>query len=362
MKHLLFIVGDKLVMNENYKNYICRAYEAKFKELSELRIQSKTDKELPFLLEKLMKKYEFITIFADEECYAILAKILATLDEDNLVFKEQTLVPDKAIFAKNSFLSDFKECKINLLKVSTEEKLPPLLGEIKPDFRYFCLFGVDDESALILLETLRKSYEISIKATKLLEGLTLMKVSSLQSVKLEGFLQSVCKLFGSKVFLGKNPIEFIVRKLLEKKLKISFAESCSGGNCAAELTKISGVSEIFEGSIVSYSNRLKHEWLGISESILEANGVYSERCVYFMLKGIFKTAKPDFALAISGVAGVEDIANIKAGSVFIGAMFKDGTYLQENLVFKGDREFIQKQAVLAAFYLMFKLKPEIFEF
>ena len=128
MKHLLFIVGDELIMSQNYKDYIYRAYEEKFQELSEIRIQSKTDKELPFLLEKLMKKYEFITLFADEQCYAIIAKILATLDEDNLILKDETLVPDKAIFAKNSFVSDFKYCKINLLKVNTEEKLPPLLG------------------------------------------------------------------------------------------------------------------------------------------------------------------------------------------------------------------------------------------
>lgn len=362
MKHLLFIVGDELIMSQNYKDYIYRAYEEKFQELSEIRIQSKTDKELPFLLEKLMKKYEFITLFADEQCYAIIAKILATLDEDNLILKDETLVPDKAIFAKNSFVSDFKYCKINLLKVNTEEKLPPLLGEIYLDFKYFCLFGIDDESALILLETLRKSFEVSIKASKLLENLTLMKVTSSQAVKIEGFLQSVKKLFGPKVFLGKNPLHFIINKLLEKRLKISFAESCTGGNCASTLTKISGVSEIFEGSIVSYSNRLKHEWLGISESVLEGRGVYSERCVYFMLKGIFKTAQPDFALAISGIAGDEDREGIKAGSVYIGAMFKDGTYLQELLKLKGDREFIQKQAVLGAFYLMFKLKPEIFEF
>ncbi|MCH5335987.1 MAG: CinA family protein [Campylobacter sp.] len=362
MKHLLFIIGDELIMSQNYKEYIYRAYEQKFEELGEVRIQSKTDKELPFLLEKLIEQYEFITLFADEQCYSTIAKILATLNEDNLILKDETLVPDKAIFAKNSFVSDFKNCKINVLKVNTEEKLPPLLGELTPNFKYFCLFGIDDESALILLETLRKSYEVNIKASKLLADLTLMKISSLQHGKIEGFLQSVQNLFGSKVFLGKNPIHFIVNKLLEKRLKISFAESCTGGNCAAELTKISGVSEIFEGSIVSYSNRLKHEWLGISESVLEGKGVYSERCIYFMLKGIFKTAKPDFALAISGIAGEQDEQGIKAGSVYIGAMFKDGAYIQETLYIKGDREFIQKQAVLGAFYLMFKLKPEIFEF
>ncbi|EOU2487981.1 CinA family protein, partial [Campylobacter jejuni] len=196
---------------------------------------------------------------------------------------------------------------------------------------------------------------------KLLDNLVLIKATCANFGKLDGFLNSVKNLFGQKVFLGKDPIHFISSKLLEKKIKISFAESCTGGLCASTLTKFSGVSEIFEGSIVSYSNKIKHEWLGISESILENQGEYSERCVYFMLKGIFKTANPDFALAISGVVGEKDEGKIKSGTIYIGAMFRDGTFIQETLYLDGDREFMQEQAVLATFCLLLKLKPEIFE-
>jgi len=360
MKHLLFIIGDELSINQNYKAYIYRAYEKKFKEIQEIRIQEKTDKELPFLLEKLSLKYEFITIFASTEYYATIAKILATLNEDNLILKGQTLVPDKAEFSKNSFVCELKSCKINVLKTDIEEKLPPLLGEFSLNFDYFCLFGIDEQSALLLLQTLVKSYEIKIKSSKILDDLTLIKASSLQYGKLESFLKSVQKLFGQKFFQGKDPLCYIINKLLQKELKISFAESCTGGLCAAELTKIDGVSAIFEGSIVSYSDRIKHEWLGISESVLENQGAYSERCIYFMLKGIFKTANPDFALALSGVAAEQDDKAVKSGSIHLGVMFKDGTYMQEFLQLKGDREFVRKQAVIAAFCLIPKLKPEFF--
>lgn len=361
MKHLLFIIGDELVMHENFKAYIYRTYEEKFKEIHEIRIQNKTDKDLPFLLEKLLKEYDFITLFVSQNHYATLAKILATLSEDNLVLKDDALVPDKAFYTQNSFLCDFENSKINVIKTIIGEKLPVLLGDIKIDLAHFCLFGIDDESAILLLETLTKSYEVSIKSAKILEHLTLIKATSTNFGKLDSFLKSVKKLFGQKVLLGKDPINLITSKLLEKNLKISFAESCTGGLCASELTKISGVSEIFEGSIVSYSNRLKHEWLGVSQDILENGGEYSERCVYFMLKGIFKTAKPDFALAISGVVGESDKGLVKSGTIYIGAMFKDGTFTQELLYLKGDRELMQKQAVLASFCLIFKLKPEIFE-
>jgi len=362
MKHLLYLIGDELTMNENFKNYIYRTYEEKFKEINEIRIQNKTDKDLPFLLENLLNQYDFITLFTSPAYYATIAKILATLDEDKLILKEDTLVPDKAEFSKDSFVCHFSNSKINVIKTNPGEKLPPLLGDIKLNFAYFCIFGMDDESAVLLLQTLTKSYEVNIKSSKLLDNLVLIKATCANFGKLDGFLKSVKKLFGQKLFWGKNPIEFIASKLLEKKLKISFAESCTGGLCASALTQISGVSEIFEGSIVSYSNRLKHEWLGISEGVLENGGAYSERCVYFMLKGIFKTAQPDFALALSGVAGEQSVGAIQSGSIFIGAMFKDGTFIQELLHLKGDRTLVQEQAVLAAFCLLLKLKPEIFEF
>ncbi|MBZ7955257.1 CinA family protein [Campylobacter molothri] len=362
MKHLLFLIGDELAMNDDYKDYIYRTYEKKFKEICEIRFQNKTDKELPFLLEKLLLEYDFITLFTTSNHYATIAKILATLNEDALVLKEDNLVPDKAYFSKDSFVCDFIHSKINVIKTTIGNKLPELLGNIQPNFTYFCLFGIDDESAVVLLDALTKSYEVKIKTSKILDNLTLIKATCPNFGKLDGFLTSIKNLFGQKVFLGKNPLEFIISKLLEKKIKISFAESCTGGLCASTLTKFDGVSQIFEGSIVSYSNRLKHEWLGIAEENLQNGREYSERCIYFMLKGIFKTAKPDFALAISGVTGINDEGLIKSGTVYIGAMFKDGTFVQEILHLDGDRELMQKQAMMATFCLLLKLKPEIFEF
>ncbi|UWN05044.1 hypothetical protein AEI05_05500 [Campylobacter jejuni] len=57
MKHLLYLIGDELTINEKFKNYIYRTYEEKFKEINEIRIQNKTDKDLPFLLENLLNQY-----------------------------------------------------------------------------------------------------------------------------------------------------------------------------------------------------------------------------------------------------------------------------------------------------------------
>ncbi|AXP08447.1 CinA family protein [Campylobacter hepaticus] len=355
MKHLLYLIGDELIINENFKNYIYRVYKSKFKEINEIRTQSKTDKDLPFLLENLLNQYDFITLFTNSSYYATIAKILATLNNDNLILKDETLVPNKAEFVKDSFICNFVNSRINVLKTHPMQTLPKLLGDIKLNFAYFCIFGMDEQSAILLLQTLTKSYEVDIKSSKLLDNLTLIKSTCIHFGKLNGFLNSTKNLFGQKMFLGKDPIDFIIFKLLEKKLKISFAENCTGGLCANTLSHIPKINEIFEGSIISYSNRIKHEWLGISENILENE--CNERCIYFMLKGIFKTANPDFALAINGA-----INHDKNNIINIGAMFKDGTFIQESLSLQGDINFIQKQAVLASFCLLLKLKPEIFEF
>lgn len=364
MNHLLFILGEEILINEPFKDYIIRAYKEKFKDLKELKFASKIDKNLPFILEELLLKYDFITLFAQPSYHATIAKIISTLSDDVLVLKDEVLVPDKAQFIKNSYLCEFelgqKPCKINVLSVSLNETLPVLLGEYNLNYAYFCLYSMDAESANLLLQTLSSTYRISLCVSELLSDLVLIKAQAFNQNELESFLQGVSKLFGSKFFLGGSPVQFIASRLLEKDLKISFAESCTGGLLASALTSIEGVSAIFEGSLVTYSKRLKHEWLGVSEAVLEGGGVYSERCIYFMLKGLFKTANPDFAVAISGVASGED-EGFRAGEIFIGAMYRDGTFLQEKLSLKGDREFIRRQALNASFMLLPKLKNELFE-
>lgn len=359
MRHLLLIIGAELSLNKNYLDYISKHYEDNFGEVNERICLDKATKELPFLFETWISEYDYITIFTNSELYAINAKMIATLNKDSLVFQNDILVPSKTLnSSQNSFLAQISRCKINLLKISLDERLPELLSKPKINFAFFCLRDIDEDSAIILLDTLAKSYKIEILSTSLLSNLVLIKALSTQFSRLESFLQAVDNLFRQKLILAKNPLEFIASKLMQRELKISFAESCTAGLCAAELAKFNGISSIFEGSIISYSKRLKHEWLGISDLVLQNE--YSDKCVYFMLKGVFKTSACDFALAISGVAGDEDDRGVKAGTIFIGAMYKDGSFLQEQLHIKGERNFVRHQAVLASFMLMLKLKPEVF--
>lgn len=359
MRHLLLIIGARIRLNANYLSYITREYESCFGELNERICIDKTTKELPFLLESWINDYDHITIFADLELYGISAKTLATLGEDSLVFKDDFLVPSKALqWVEDSFLVQISRCKVNLLKTNIAQKIPQILAKPKLNFTHFCLRDIDEESATLLLDTLAKSYKVDILSTSLLPNLVLIKAHAPHKSTLDSFLQGVENLFKQKFILGKNPLKFIVSKLLQRELKISFAESCTAGLFAAELAEFNGISAIFEGSLVTYSNRLKHEWLGISELVLQNE--YSEKCVYFMLKGVFKISSCDFALAVSGVAGDDDDKGVRAGTLYIGAMYRDGSFLQETLIIDGERNFVRKQAVLGAFALLLKLKPEVF--
>jgi len=139
-------------------------------------------------------------------------------------------------------------------------------------------------------------------------------------------------------------IEKIVSKLKEEKKTISFAESCTGGRVASAFTSISGVSSVFNGSCVTYSNEIKEQWLGVEAEILEKYGAVSKECVNQMLQGIIKFAQSDYAIAISGIAGSGGGTKEKpVGTVYIGVK----TPLKQEIFhcfFKGDRVSIQDQS------------------
>ena len=146
----------------------------------------------------------------------------------------------------------------------------------------------------------------------------------------------------------KNITEKIIKELTKNKQTITFAESCTGGRIAAEFTAISGASNILNGSCVTYSNEIKHLWLGVEEKVLENYGAVSQQCVAQMLEGIQNLAGSDYAIAVSGIAGPTGGTEEKpVGTVYIGIQTP---FSQEvfHCFFHGDREQIQEQSVVFA--------------
>ncbi len=145
-----------------------------------------------------------------------------------------------------------------------------------------------------------------------------------------------------------NLVEKIIQNLTEQNQTITFAESCTGGRIAAAFTAISGASEILDGSCVTYSNDIKHLWLGVENEVLDKYGAVSSQCVSQMLEGIQRLAGSDYAIAVSGIAGPTGGTELKpVGTVYIGLQTP---FSQEvfHCNFSGPREAIQEQSTIFA--------------
>jgi len=147
----------------------------------------------------------------------------------------------------------------------------------------------------------------------------------------------------------------VIDKLLKKKLSITTAESCTGGLIASEITKYPGVSAIYPGSVVSYSNEIKMKLLKVKEETLQLHGAVSSECVKQMCKGVGELMEADIAVAVSGIAGPDGGTKEKpVGLVFIGVLFKDEILIEKN-IFLGSRNEIQQKAKNRAFEMVLKL-------
>lgn len=95
----------------------------------------------------------------------------------------------------------------------------------------------------------------------------------------------------------------LVKTCTERGFKIATAESCTGGMISEWITSVPGSSAVIEFGVCSYSNRIKHKILGVSEETLEKYTEYSEQCAEEMARGALKVSGADFAVSTTGVAG-----------------------------------------------------------
>tara|TARA_B100000131_G_scaffold296111_1_gene313659 strand:- start:36 stop:503 length:468 start_codon:yes stop_codon:yes gene_type:complete len=140
--------------------------------------------------------------------------------------------------------------------------------------------------------------------------------------------------------------EEVVKKLIKKKIKISFAESCTGGMLSKSITSISGSSKIFQLGLVTYSNYSKINILKIPKKSIKKYGAVSKNVCFIMAKNVSKISKTNMSASITGIAGPSGgTKNKPVGLVFIG--IKRGNKININrFLFKNKgRNFIQKSAV-----------------
>jgi nicotinamide-nucleotide amidase len=156
----------------------------------------------------------------------------------------------------------------------------------------------------------------------------------------------------------KSVAQILIDALAERHYMLGSAESCTGGNIAHSITSVAGSSEVFSGTVVSYSNEIKHNVLGVSNDTLAQFGAVSEQTVAQMLDGACRVLGTDCAVATSGIAGPGGGTPDKpVGTVWIGAKSPTGMVVTE-YHFPGNRERVINRATATAMLMLIKLLKE----
>ena len=151
----------------------------------------------------------------------------------------------------------------------------------------------------------------------------------------------------------KNLSQKIVRLLKKKRLKISFAESCTGGLLSSSITSINGSSKVFNLGLVTYSNQSKINTLKVSRKTIMKYGAVSYETCLSMLKNLNKISKTNMSVSITGVAGPKGGTKQKpVGLVFIGIKKGNKTLVRKYLFKNKKRILIQRSTVNKALNLI----------
>ena len=138
----------------------------------------------------------------------------------------------------------------------------------------------------------------------------------------------------------------LINLLKKKKIKISFAESCTGGLLSSIITSNAGSSKVFDLGLVTYSNQAKQKILKVPSKIIKKYGAVSIQCCLSMVNNLSKISKSQINISITGIAGPKGGTRQKpVGLVFIGIKFKKKVFVNKYLFKNKSRINFQKITV-----------------
>ena len=161
--------------------------------------------------------------------------------------------------------------------------------------------------------------------------------------KLDEFAHRVREKISQFIYAeGETSMEETVgRLLIEKKLTLAVAESCTGGLIGHRITNIPGCSQYFKGDLVTYTYDVKHGVLGVSDETLKAHGAVSEECVREMAAGVRKRLGASVSVATSGIAGPDGGTPDKPVGTVCIALSADDQSFTRRYQFRGTRDWIK---------------------
>ncbi|MBK5192504.1 MAG: CinA family nicotinamide mononucleotide deamidase-related protein [Flavobacteriaceae bacterium] len=295
--------------------------------------------------------------------------------------REQAMVPSKAIILHNKYgtapglwMEKDKTVFIAMPGVPYEMKtlmelevIPKLVKEFKRPFIYhktIRTYGLGESAISLRIEAWENDLPKAIKLAYLPDfGTVRLRLSGkgkdkeLLKISIDSEFEKIYPLLAD-LLSDKSDVEDItgtISNLLKmKKQFLCLAESCTGGEIAARLTKIPGVSSCFKGGVVTYATHSKEDILKVPAGIIEKYSVVSAQVAEKMAENAKRIFKSDFALSTTGNAGPsKGDSDAEVGTVFIGLATPDRIF-SKKFEFEGSRGQIVEKSVNEAFKIILK--------
>ncbi|NWF66301.1 MAG: CinA family protein [Campylobacterales bacterium] len=359
MKNCLMIIGEGIKLSEIFIEYLLREVKRNI-EVSEIIFFNEHEKDI-FMDISHFKEYDNIVIAIHKNSFASVSKIISTAINDSLIAKDGLLMPSSAIsYTDGSYLIEVAETIINCIEIEESKKIPKIFITEPKEYKVINIFDIDDESIKVLFNPIASMNGVSIEVSKVVSNWNKLIIKSNKFGEIDNFISQISTLFSQKIVTEGDIVKYIIAKFTLHDKSISFAESCTGGLGAYMFTKEAGSSNIFNGSVIAYSNRIKQVWLKVDEATLIKNGAVSEQVVDEMLDGILALTNSNYAIAFSGVAGpTGGTVSKPIGTVYVGVKSNKGEKIVERLHLEGDRNYIQSQAANHGIYLLVNIAKEI---
>lgn len=236
--------------------------------------------------------------------------------------------------------------------------------------RHLVIYGYTKQELTKILRhfesQLPEYVKITVDNSDLVTKVTLTGINSgveLLRFKMNKYHQTLNSIFSHEVVSteDKSLSEVLGNALTERELTVSSAESCTGGNIAHKITQIPGSSSYFMGSIVSYSNDVKEQVLGVSRGDIGKFGAVSREVVEAMARGVAKLMHTECAIATSGIAGPGGGTKFKpVGTVWIAAKYGEQV-VSECRHFQGSRNEVIESATNHALVMLINLLRDKYE-
>lgn len=358
--HLLF-VGNKFIYNNSLNEYVQRCVGKNIDFIDNITYFKESDNSLFLHLDALLNAEAKLIIVTSKQNFSTIGKVVCTITEDNQVLKDSMLIPSESyIYREASYLLEYKKSILNVIHVDEMQKFPQILLKSESSKEVLNVFEDDEESLKAILTPMAQTYDLRLDIFTVVEGWVQINVISKKYGEITKFITSAKHLLPSKIIQTSDMATYIIEKLTHHNKKITFAESCTGGLLSYYFTSRNGASNILDGSLVTYSNEIKENWLAVEEGTLKEFGAVSADVVKEMSEGAITVSEADFALSISGIAG--DIGGTDekpVGTVYVG--IKTPKLSKElHLHLKGDRNYVQNQSVLYAVKILLLSDKDVF--